>query len=88
MANTYTANVIYCDTNASIFPQAKSICGVKYIGASTSSVTLRGNASATGATLYYENASTNIMDPVEIRDNAGIYVGITGTAAVYIYLEE
>lgn len=84
MANAREGNVIFVDTTAA-FPDAKSICGIKYIGASTSSVTIRGEG-ASGGIMWAETATTNVFDNVEIRCNDGIHVTIAGTAGAYIYL--
>lgn len=87
MANTYSGNVIFCDTSAA-FPQATRICGIKYLGAATSSATVRGEASATGTILWSDDNTTDLFEQVEIRDSKGIYVALTGTATVFIYLKD
>lgn len=84
MANAREGNVIFVDTTAA-FTDAKTICGIKYIGASTSSLTIRGEDSS-GGILWKDTGTTTIFDNVEIRCNDGIHVTVTGTATAYIYL--
>lgn len=88
MANYTSANVIFVDTSAA-FPQAKRIDSIRYVGANTSSVTIRGNASASGPILFTDaTTTTNWYPEMEIRDGDGVYVAVTGTASAYIYLCE
>ena len=87
MANYQSANVIFVDTSAA-FPNAKRICGVRYVGAAASSASIKADANSSGAVLWTDTATTSAWYPeLEIRDNNGVYVTITGTASVYIYLE-
>jgi hypothetical protein len=87
MANTRSANVIIVDTSAA-YPDVKNVRSIKYIGATTSTASIKSGASSSGTVLWEESASTNVMNSnVEIRDPEGIYVTITGTAKVYLYLK-
>lgn len=87
MANTQAGNVIRVDTSAA-FTETRRIRAVRYIGASTSSGTIKGGGTSSGNLLWEETASTNVYTPdVEIYDADGVYVTITGTAVVYLYLE-
>lgn len=86
MANSFSGNVIFVDTSAS-FPYAKNIESVKYVGAASSSATIKGNADSSGPTLWTDNSSSTTTYETCIRDCQGVYVAITGTAAVYIHLK-
>ena len=86
MANYSSANVIFVDTTAFTYAGSVRICGIKYVGASTSSLTIRGNASSTGPILWTDPGTTTKFEQIEIVDNKGIYVELTGTASVFIYL--
>jgi hypothetical protein len=85
MANTRTANVIYCDTTAS-FSGPLSICSLKYIGAASGTAVI--TATDSGSRLWEEAGASNLRsDEVEIQANDGITVTIASGAKVYIYLE-
>lgn len=86
MANTRNGNVIYVDTNAA-FADVRGICGIKYIGNTSGTANVRGDASASGELLWEEEGTANILDDVEIRCSTGIYVTVTNGAVVYIYLK-
>jgi hypothetical protein len=86
MANASAENVLYIDTNNTPVPGPLKICGIKYLGAATSSVILRSK-DASGAILWSEDGTTDIFEDPEIKASDGIYVNITGPAAVFIYLE-
>jgi hypothetical protein len=87
MANSRAKNVYLVDTDATTLSQNLTICGIKYIGAAASSVTIKDESSA-GAVLWEENATTNVWNPdLDIKSSKGIYIAITGTAKVYLYVE-
>jgi hypothetical protein len=86
MANAREGNVIYCDTDDSTFADAKNICGIKYIGAASSSITIKAGSSS-GNSLWEESASTNVFNEVCIHSPDGIHITVGGTATVYIYLK-
>lgn len=83
MANTREGNAIRIDTTA-LFDENFRIKGIKYIGAAASSAVVRGE-DASGGIMWEENASTNVFDNVEIQNNRGVHVTITGTAILYLY---
>lgn len=86
MANSRAGNVILVDTTATTVAEAIEISAIKYIGASTSSVTLKAGTSS-GNVLWEESATTNVFNEVQIREKDGVHVVITGTAKVYLYLK-
>lgn len=86
MANSSAGNVRFVDTNDTTLADAKKICGIKYIGAASSSVTIK-DGSATGNILWTDNGSTTKFEEVAIQVGSGIHVAVVGTASVYIYLK-
>lgn len=86
MANSYTGNVIFVDTNDSTFSYAKNICGIKYIGNTSGTLTIKADSSG-GSVLWYGDGATDFFDEVEIRSSGGIHVALTNGASAYIYLE-
>jgi hypothetical protein len=87
MANGFSANVIYCDTSAA-FTQAKRIHSIKYIGASSGTATIKSGGTSSGTVIWQESGTANVLDSdVGIADQQGVYVTLTNSAAVYLYLE-
>lgn len=87
MANTFSANVIKCDTSAA-FTYAKNICGIKYIGETNGTATVKGGGTSSGDLLWEEEGTANVFDSnLEIRDSNGVYVTIANGAVVYLYLK-
>ena len=90
MANTFDGNVWRVDTNTN-FPVALKICGIKYIGASSGTAIISAAVAATDGTgdkLWQEAGTPNLpTDSVDIYAKDGIYVTLTNSALVYIYLE-
>lgn len=87
MANASADNVMFIDTDNTTIPGPVRIKSIKYIGASTSSVSLK-QGTTSGTVLWTENASTNVFNgEVCIRTSGDVFVDITGTAAIYVYLE-
>lgn len=87
MSNTYSANVIRIDTSAA-FEYARRILSVKYIAGSASpSASIYSNGASTGS-LLWEGGSTSTMDhDLNIHDNQGVYVSVSGGSIVYLYLD-
>lgn len=85
MANTRSANVIRIDTSAA-FAFPIDICAVKYIGASSGTASIKSAASASGSTLWEEAGTSNVFNEAKIKDNQGVYVTVTNSAVVYLYL--
>lgn len=87
MANTFKANVIRVDTTAA-FTNALSIETIKYIGSSSGSASIKAAASASGSNLWEQAGSANWTDSnVHIKDTQGVYVTVTNSAVVYLYLK-
>lgn len=84
MANHKEGNVIYVDTNAA-FTEVRKIKAIKYIGNTSGTANIRGNASASGDLLWEEEGTANILDEITIESHGGIYVTLTNGAVVYIY---
>lgn len=86
MANTRAGNVIRVDTSAA-FVEAKSICGVKYIGASSGTGSIKAD-STSGNLMWEESGTANVSNPeLEMYSTGGVYVTVTNGAVVYLYLE-
>lgn len=88
MANSVNANVYFIDTDNTVLPGPIRIVGIKYIGASTSSASLKAGTTS-GSELWRETSSSNVFDEVhiEVQEQAGVHVDITGTAAIFVYVE-
>lgn len=87
MANHREGNVIYVDTSAA-FTDVRNVCSIKYIGAASGTATLKGDASASGALLWQEAGTANVFDSdIEIRSDEGVYVTLTNSAVVYLYVK-
>lgn len=87
MANTRTENVWFIDTDNTVIDLPITIKSIKYIGAAASAVSIK-TGSTSGAVLWTESATTNVFDgEVCIRAKSPIHIDITGTAAIYLYLE-
>lgn len=85
MANSRAGNVIRVDTSAA-FTSARNIVAIKYIGASSGTASIKKTASD-GIPLWEESGSTNTFNEVPVRSSTGIYVTVTNSAVVYIYLK-
>jgi hypothetical protein len=85
MANYRSANVIFIDTSAA-FTDYKKIVGVKYIGNASGTASIKSNGSSSGDILWEESGASNVFNQVEIRDSRGVYVTVTNSAKVYLYL--
>ncbi len=86
MANTFSENVIFVDTDASTFAQAKCIQAIKYIGNTSGTLTIKAGTSS-GKVLWEESGATNTFNNVHIQALDGIYVTITNGAKAYVYLK-
>jgi hypothetical protein len=86
MANHREGNVIFVDTDAA-FTDVRSICGVKYIGNTNGTATIKGSGASGGDVVWQEAGTANIYDQVELRDSEGVYVAVTNGAKVYLYLK-
>lgn len=86
MANAYSANVVFVDTDATALPYAKRICGIKYIGNASGTLTIKSNGATGGKVIWEESGATNVYNQVEIVDTLGVFVNLTNGAKVYLYL--
>jgi hypothetical protein len=87
MANATDRNVIKVDTSAA-FVEARCIHSIKYIGAASGTATIKSGASSSGTTLWEEAGTSNVFNHgVDIKDPAGVYVTVTNSAVVYLYLK-
>jgi hypothetical protein len=86
MSNTNAGNVIRVDTSAA-FAAVRSVAAVKYIGATNGTATITSGTSGSGSKLWEESGSANqAVDEICIHDADGIYVTVTNSAVVYLYL--
>lgn len=88
MANTRNGNVVFIDTDNTVLPGPLKVVGVKYIGAATSSASLKAGTTA-GPELWRETSTGNVFDDVciTVKEPAGLHVDLTGTAVIFVYLE-
>lgn len=90
MSNTRAGSVVRIDTSAN-FTDIRSICSIKYIGASNGTAVITKAVAAadnSGAKLWEEAGSSNVHNPcVDLECPTGVYVAVTNSAVVYLYLE-
>lgn len=86
MANATKGTVLYCDTTGTLFDGNRlRISGIKYIGNTSGTATLKAGGS--GGTLVWQESGTSNVFNGELEavvDDA--YITITNGAIVYIYL--
>ena len=88
MSNAMTNNVIRVDTTGYTNTNRLRICGVKYIGNTSGTASIKADASSSGQILWEESGANNVWNPeLEINAAGGIYVTLTNSAVIYIYLE-
>ncbi len=89
MSNTRAGSVIKVDTSAN-FTDVHDIVSIKYIGASSGTAVITKSVAAadgSGANVWQESGTANLWNPdVNIRCNKGVYVTVTNSAVVYLYL--
>lgn len=87
MANAKTENVIFCDTSTTTYSGPQKIKSIKYIGNASGTATIK-NGSTAGDVIWEESGASNVWNPdVGLRAMNGIYVTLTNSAKLYIYLE-
>jgi hypothetical protein len=87
MANARTGNVIFVDADNTAVTEALSIKSIKYIGAASGTATIKLGGTS-GSVIWEESGSANVWNPnVEIYAREGIYVDLTNSAKIYIYLK-
>lgn len=84
MANTRHGNVIRVDTTDSLFTDARNIEGIKYVGASSGTATIKGIDGV--KTIWVHTGDVIVFDEVCIRTADGVEVEVTNSAVVYLYL--
>lgn len=84
MANTRDGNVIRIDTTDSVFSDVRQIKGIKYVGASSGTATIK-NAEGT-KTLWVHSGNVIVFEDVCIINPTGFEVEVTNSAVVYLYL--
>ena len=85
MANTRAGNVVKVDTSG-LLSDVRSIEAIKYIG-NTSVTALSQKGSSSGANLLEESGTGNVFNEVCIECPNGVYVTVTNSAVVYLYLK-
>ncbi len=85
MANAQEGNVIFIDTTAATYSGAKYIEAIKYIGNTSGTATIQAGGSS-GVTLWQESGTANVFNQVCIHSPDGLYIVVTNSAKVYIYL--
>jgi hypothetical protein len=84
MANAKGANVQFVDTNDTTLTGPQVIVGIKYIGNTSGTATIKQDTSG-GAALWEESGSANTFNQVYIKTSGSIHVALTNSAKVYIY---
>lgn len=86
MANTRAGNVIRVDTSAA-FTDVRNVRSIKYIGASSGTASIKKTDSS-GNVMWSATGTTDQVDnDLCIRCPTGIYVTVTNSAVVLLYLE-
>jgi hypothetical protein len=89
MSNTRAGNVIRVDTSAN-FTDVRNIETIKYIGASSGTAVITKAVAAadnSGNKLYEASGTSNeLAHGLEIRCPTGVYVAVSNSAVVYLYL--
>jgi hypothetical protein len=86
MSNTRAGSVIFVDTSAA-FSDAMDIQSIKYIGNTSGAASIKKESSS-GNALWEESGTANVYNAnVDIRCPKGIYVTVSNSAKVYIYLK-
>lgn len=87
MANYYTENVIFVDTDNYSLDAQVTIQAIKYIGNTDGSIQIRKGTTAGGQILWQETGANNSTFEGCIRSKEGIFVDVANGASVYIYLK-
>jgi hypothetical protein len=87
MANTREGNVIFVDTDDSTFSGPLYIESVKYIGNTSGTANIK-DTNDSGDVFWEESGANNTYNQgLNIRAVGGIFVNVTNSAKVYIYLK-
>lgn len=87
MANYYTENVIFVDTDNYSLDANITIQAIKYIGNTNGSIQIRKGTVAGGSVLWEASGDTDENFEGCIRSKQGIFVDVANGASVYIYLK-
>lgn len=89
LANSRANNVIFVDTDNSTFAGPLAIKSIKYIGAASGTANIK-ETDDSGDILWVESGASNVYNPdLCIRVGAeGIYVNLTNSASLYLYLSD
>jgi hypothetical protein len=85
MANYRKNNVLVVDTSAE-FDGKFVIAAINYIGAASGTASIKDDVTG-GSVLWEEAGTANVHNQVNIEGHNGIYVTVTNSAKVYIYLK-
>lgn len=86
MANARKANVLYVDTDNYNPTDHLVIKSIKYIGNTSGTANIK-HKDDSGQILWEESGATNTFNECRIVCPQGIYVNLTNSAKVIIYLE-
>lgn len=86
-AYTQKDNVIRITDDNDTVPGILNICGIKYIGQTNGSISIKADQSSSGMVLWEESGAANVYNHVSIRSKDGIWVDVANGAVVYLYLE-
>lgn len=86
MSNYRDGNVVVVDTSAA-FTDIRNVESIKYIGASNGTASIKVESSS-GQIIWEEAGSTNVYNAeVDLRSDKGIYVTVSNSAKVYLYVK-
>lgn len=87
MANSFTENVHFVDTDDTTLSGIKLVESIKYIGNTNGTVVIKSGTSS-GAQLWQGSGASDFLDSeLCIRAKEGLHIAITNGAKVYIYLK-
>lgn len=87
MANAFEGNVCYIDTDNTVLPGPVNIDSIKYVGAATGTANIKSESDS--GDLMWQHAGDVIVHDsgLNIRSNKDVFVNLTNSAVVYIYLK-
>lgn len=85
MANHRADNVEFIDTDNTALDRQIRIRGVKYIGTTAGTITIRTGITAGGNILWQASGNVETFDNVIIQAQDGIFVDVVSNASVFLY---
>lgn len=88
MSNARKENVIRIDTSAAFASEQMTIHSIKYIAGTTgTSASIKSDGSSSGMIMWETASTSDVLDhDLNINARQGIYVTVSNSAVVYLYL--